>query len=277
MKWRLDSTVSLNEHIWENISSNIILDFHGNPFTADLVIFSDGNHHMALSEVIEAFKQRQHKSFEIFYATTPPAPLVSMLKGEVLQIGNFKLDVQPHVFLSPPHVLKSLEDQDLIMPAEPFVINQGNALLVKKGNPKQIKTVNDLEKKECTLFLSNHKTEKASFDGYIETIVNLADKKHILDLVSVCFGSVIHHREAPEAIASGKADVAILYFHLAKYLSDTFPELFEMIILKGNDNVKSETHAALVRGSGSHGKTFFDFLFSEPSIEVYHKHGLIPL
>ena len=35
--------------------SNLVLDFHGNPATAGLAVFSDGNHHMALEAVVRAF------------------------------------------------------------------------------------------------------------------------------------------------------------------------------------------------------------------------------
>ena len=36
-------------------ASNICLDFHGDPLRARLVVASDGNHHMALREVLAAF------------------------------------------------------------------------------------------------------------------------------------------------------------------------------------------------------------------------------
>ena len=31
----------------------------------------------------------------------------------------------------------------------------------------------------------------------------------------IVFGERIHHREAPQALADGKADVAMVYYHLA--------------------------------------------------------------
>ena len=33
---------------WYQPLSNRVLDFHGDPIKANLVVFSDGNHHMAL-------------------------------------------------------------------------------------------------------------------------------------------------------------------------------------------------------------------------------------
>ena len=38
---------------WCHTGSNLCLDFHGDPLTAKLVVFSDGNHHMALMETLK--------------------------------------------------------------------------------------------------------------------------------------------------------------------------------------------------------------------------------
>ena len=39
-------------------ASNICLDFHGDPRISQLVVFSDGNHHMALAEVLALLRLR---------------------------------------------------------------------------------------------------------------------------------------------------------------------------------------------------------------------------
>jgi len=41
---------------WSHPGSNICLDFHGDPITAELVVFSDGNHHMALQTCLQEFR-----------------------------------------------------------------------------------------------------------------------------------------------------------------------------------------------------------------------------
>ena len=47
------------------------------------------------------------------------------------------------------------------------------------------------------------------------------------------YGERIHHREAPQAIMDGRADVAIVYYHLALGYTRIFPSLFEMVPLGG--------------------------------------------
>ena len=43
---------------WFQPGSNICLDFHGDPANAELVVLSDGNHHMALKDCLENFLKK---------------------------------------------------------------------------------------------------------------------------------------------------------------------------------------------------------------------------
>ena len=90
---------------WMHPESNICLDFHGDPVKARLVVFSDGNHHMALQEALDQFQKQHPNCGHIFYVTTPPGPIVNFLRGGDLRIGNLVLSVKPHIFMSPPHIL----------------------------------------------------------------------------------------------------------------------------------------------------------------------------
>lgn len=65
------------------------LDLHGDPINARLVVFSDGNHHMALQKTLHTFSLAHPEVGKIFYTTTPPRIAVEMLRGGGLEIGNF--------------------------------------------------------------------------------------------------------------------------------------------------------------------------------------------
>ncbi|MFP7754383.1 substrate-binding domain-containing protein [Thermodesulfobacteriota bacterium B35] len=144
-------------------ASNICLDFHGDPLQADLVIFSDGNHHMALQECVQRFHARQ-PDCRIFYATTPPGPVLTLLRQGSLRIGNLVLSVRPHLFLGPPHVLDSLEADGMIGQRRPFMQNRGAALLVRRDDPKTRNLdLPALARPGLRLFLSNPDTESVSF------------------------------------------------------------------------------------------------------------------
>jgi len=190
---------------WAQPGSNICLDFHGDPAHAQLVVLSDGNHHMALKDCLDQFALQTEDLSGIFYATTPPGPIVNLLRDGGLQMGNLIISVSPHVFISPPNILDNLVADGLMSGHVPFVQNRGNVLLVKKGNPKHVFKVSDLMREDIRLFLSNPDTEKASFTAYYNTLKAMASGQtanpDFLDEKithgQVLFGERIHHREAP--------------------------------------------------------------------------------
>jgi hypothetical protein len=275
---------------WSQPASNQILDFHGDPSAADLVVFSDGNHHMALEPSLRLFREIHPQIGEIFYTTTPPGPILDLLRDGRLKIGNFILSVAPHVFLSPPHVLDNLVKEGRMADHRPFVRNRGSVLLVRKGNPKQIACAGDLAREDVRLFLSNPVTETVSYRGYVDTLKTLGamegcDMAFLETTVStgrIHFGQSIHHREAPQAVASYIVDVAIVYYHLALRYVRVFPEQFEMIPLGGAvdapepapGNVIGFTHAGLIGDGGPWGRRCLEFLFTREVADIYAAHGL---
>jgi hypothetical protein len=271
---------------WSQAGSNLCLDFHGDPARAELTVFSDGNHHMALMESLDHFSSR-NGGIPIFYATTPPGPIVRMLKNDGLQMGNLVISATPHVFISPPGILDSLVLEGFLSAHEPLVTNQGNVLLVRKGNPKGLGGVSGLARPGVGLFLSNPETEKASYTAYYETLKALGPEGFPEDKIArgeVVFGQRIHHREAPQAVAEGSADAAMLFYHLALRFIRIFPDLFDLVPLGGTmdkpeprpGNVVGVTHMGLVGDGGRWGRELLDFLASPEAMEIYRRHGLLP-
>jgi molybdate-binding protein len=168
---------------------------------------------------------------------------------------------------------------------QPFVRNQGNVLLVKKGNPKRITTVDDLKRRGITVFLSNPNTEKASHRSYRDTLANLLGDAQIERRLAIYYGERIHHREAPESLMKGHADAAVLFYHLALYFTRLCPDEFEIVPLGGSvlkpeppeGNRIGTTHVGLIGNGGRFGQAFVDFLKTEDVQAVYRHHGLLPL
>ena len=275
--------------------SNICLDFHGDPARARLVVFSDGNHHMALQEALDLFTDLYPDVGDIFYITTPPRVAVEMLQAGRILVGNLAISATPHVFISPPQILERLTAGGYMQAHRPFMRSRGNVLLVRKDNPKNILGVADLLRDKVRLFLSNPVTETMSYQVYADSLRNLAQRdgvnlaflehapgKH--DPARLMYGELVHHREAPQALADGKADVAMLYYHLALRYRRIFPEMFEIVELlgTGNDNaaaddplnIISQFNCGLVWDGGEWGATLLDHLMSATVAEIYVNHGL---
>jgi len=274
--------------------SNLALDFHGDPTTAGLALFSDGNHHMALEAAVRAFLVTHPEANDIFYTTTPPAPLVAALKGDGLVLGNLRISRKPDVFIGPDTILNGLAEDGYVTRHVPFAESRGNVLLVRRGNPRKISSVADLLSDRVTLTCSNPVTEKASFSVYKETLEKLAqqagiDAGAIVEKLSVAgprtvHSQIIHHREVPELIASGRADAAVIYYHLALRYTRIFPEIFDFVDIGGGLtdipsplNLTTRYHVGLVAEGGQWGERFFSFMQGDVSQTLYAEHGLARL
>lgn len=271
--------------------SNLALDFHGDPATARLAVFSDGNHHMALEASVRAFLTDNPTVNDVFYTTTPPAPLVDALKGDGLVLGNLRISRKPDVFIGPGNILDGLVDANLMTQHVPFAESRGNVILVRKGNPKSITSVSDLLSDNVTVACSNPVTEKASYSVYAEAARGLAqeagsDGEEVVAKLSIAgsntvHSQIIHHREVPELISAGYADAAIIYYHLALRYTRIFPELFELVDIGGvlsgersSTNPTTRYHIGLVAGGGKWGKHFVSFMQSNTAQSLYEEHGL---
>lgn len=277
---------------WAQPLSNLCLDFHGDPMRAKLVVFSDGNHHMALAESLRAFYNQHPDVTDVFYATTPPAVLINSLKHGGLQLGNLLLNITPHLFISPPNILASLKNDGYVNTHHAFMQSRGNVLLVRADNPKHIRSFADLRRNEVRLFISNPVTETASYQVYAQTLaqfaatVNWALSKEATELqqqIALVIGERIHHREAPQALYADRADAAILYYHLALRYTRIFPGEFTIVQLDGTHSatpanhqqqVLSDYHLGLVGDGGPWGARLQEFLMSDTVSSIYKYHGL---
>lgn len=269
--------------------SNICLDFHGDPLRAKLVVFSDGNHHMALQEALHAFLAKHQEVEDIFYVTTPPSPAMQMLRAGCLYVGNLRLSVTPHLFISPPAVLDQLVAEKRMSGYRPFMRSRGVVLLVPRHNPKRIAGLRDLLRPEVKLFLSNPAREKVSYQIYTDCLRRLALHEGVMldflahapgapDPAKLIYGQAIHHREAPQAIADGQADVALVFYHLALRYQRIFPDLFDFVWPTGSIGEQGcdITHfsCGLIGDGGTWGGTLEDFLMTDEVTAIYAAHGL---
>ncbi len=272
--------------------SNICLDFHGDPAAAGLRVFSDGNHHMALEETLRTFLAAHPQAKDVFYATTPPAPLVGALETGSIRLGNLSISARPDVFIGPENILDGLSKSGHVASHAYFMQSRGVALLLRKGNPKGIATVADLLRDDVGVAVSHPENEKASHVVYRRTLLDLAaeaadsaDCKALEALLAggsprIVFSRTIHHREIPELLAANRADVAPVYYHLALRYCRIFPDVFEFIALDGAPEKPGPAtaitryHVGLVGGGGTFGPALIEYLNSDAVSGIYESHGL---
>ncbi len=293
LPWTLESASHRNEGglRWSHAGSNLCLDFHGDPLSAGLVVFSDGNHHMALEAILRAFRSRHTNLDDIFYTTTPPGVLLDYLEAGHLWLGNLCLTCVPDIFISPPEIMARLQQDGHIDHHQPFMRSRGNVLLVRKGNPNNIQSIADVIRDDVRLFISNPHTETTSYEVYSQSLVNLASAQEldsdalqvkIADSTRTLYGERIHHREAPQALYNGRADVAMVYYHLALRYTRIFPNDFDFIPLGGSKdnpqppsgNICTTYHIARLKTENRYSAPLMEFVFDKQVTGIIQTHGL---
>ena len=201
---------------------------------------------MALTEFWYDYFLPKHTLKNWFFSTSPPIG-VEQAKNATLSYSNVALNCSPHLAVGPQGIMDRLKDNDM-MEGEPVPLftNRGNVLLVKKGNPKNIRSIWDLRRPGIVLGTSNPYSEPGSFGNYASSIYNIAltdkTKEEADQLFTSIFGKNtkkwvsgkrIHHREVPHLVYADQADVGIVFYHLARYFVKSFPNEFDIIPLGG--------------------------------------------
>jgi len=268
---------------WFHATSNYCLDFHGDPVQSNLHVFSDGNHHMALEQTLESLRAACGHS-SIFYCTTPPKVYLDWLQSGSIEIGNLRLSVAPDIIVGPVEIMESLLSSQKVCKIEVFARSVGNSFLVLKDNPQNICTVGDLFNNDVRLFLSNPVTESASHEVYRHTLEGFASEEGLaadsIERLLKChdkvyFGERIHHREAPQALVNGDADVAVIYDHLALRYTRIFPEIFHRIQLPVCEyNIVTRYAVGVVDENCHVACHAFEHFLGDETASIYQYHGL---
>lgn len=305
LKWDFDKGIQTPN--FHDEISNELWDFHGNLDTCDLMLSTEGNYHMALRDIWPIFLSKFKEPLKnAFYSTSPPL-VVPQISNSILQVGNLYSKCQPSVAVSNKAVIDKLvamgaTDGD----AYPIYKSRGIVILVKKGNPKNIRSVWDLGRSDVNLVTPNTKFEPGVFAIYSESVYNIANndpnppaQMNADRLFGQMFNGVsgnsnkwlqgarIHHRDEPWSVAFGRADAAVIYYHLGLFSKQTFPDTFDIIPLGGTiDNPNplagtliTERYVVALKGNWNRRQleaqqTLIKTLRSEQFTHTLEKRGL---
>ena len=217
-----------------------------------LVIFTEGNHLMVLSsdDILGAFpsfarSRPQYVDLDltnVILVTLPQPILVQMIRTGGVALGNLTLDVNrssgfyPDIFMGYPEPLRQLHQLDAIeQQARFFCKNRGVALLVRKGNPLVIHDLADVVRTGARIALPDSGDVRAKCRAAADELLGEAAAAGLFSAEIPSFpGRLgIMHRDLPEMIARGYADVALTWYHLVSYWARIFPNQFESVAIPG--------------------------------------------
>ncbi len=191
-----------------------------NSYTADLVMYLAGNQFMVMQELITDFQTKNPDIESVYVETIPPGQI---LKGQLMKQGEIEgkpTAMNPDIFASVNigH-LKKLHGKELMNEYMIYIHNKLE-LMVAEGNPKEINGPEDLARDDLVQSHPNPLTEgifkfygseMLKDLGIYEKVTGNAECKACWAIEGKTWFTARHHRETPDRIEKGEADVGIVW------------------------------------------------------------------
>ncbi|WP_455210532.1 molybdate ABC transporter substrate-binding protein [Kaarinaea lacus] len=192
----------------------------GDSYTAELVMYIAGNQFMVMEELIQDFQKANPNVKTVYVETIPPGQI---LNNQILKQGKIngeKTNQNPDLYASVnlDHLIKLKTEGRM----EQYIIYTHNklALMVAKGNPKNIKGPEDLARDDLVQSHPNPITEgifkfygaeMLKDLGIYDEVTEDAQCKSCWAVPGKTWFTERHHRETPYRIENGEADVGIVW------------------------------------------------------------------
>jgi hypothetical protein len=211
----------------------------------------------------------------VVVVTMPQPIVVQMVRTGAIALGNLTLDVSrvsglyPDIVMGGPAPLRELHKLGVLEPqARYFSKNRGRALLVRKGNPLGIHGLADVARVGARVAQADaveagaRTGNRAAIEGLIGK--SAADAFFAKEVEHFPGRLGITHRDVPEMLARGYADVGLTQYHLISYWTRTFPNHFELVPIAGADRFPVNIAFGRIIGPPRPraAKAFEEFFFS---------------
>lgn len=264
-------------------------DIHGLEYAdaADLNVFFAGNQYPVVPELLEKFREEHHEAEKVFYETLPPGLLASQIRAGGATFKGASIDVRADVYLSTTKELIDDLARDGFLDADdsaPYVKNR-LVLVVAEGNPKGIRSLADLERDDVRISMPNPERE-----GIASYILNMYRDFGGHELVKTVMETkrdngttlltAVHHRETPDNLESGAADVGPVWF--TKYKEhETRSRGVELVeVGEEYDQQDRITYYIAPLADAPHpdlARRFVKFVLSPEGQKIYARYGFIPV
>lgn len=234
---------------------------------------------MAVPELLEAFKEANPKYKRVFAETIPPGIEESQVESGVLVVGNMRIDLKPDVITAGKGSIEERNKKGMFTKTVPYAKNK-LAIMVQKGNPKNIKDLNDLGRPDVLVAMPNPEWEGIGnriIKAYQNTAGEELSKTIMTDKVGkgTTYLTTIHHRQTPMRIMYGESDAGPVWISEAYYHSELTDHPIDMVELSDDINVEATYVAGQMKNAphADAAKAFMDFLVSSKAQDIYKKYG----
>lgn len=259
----------------------------GDSYTADLVMYLAGNQFMVVEELIEDFQSKNPDIETVYVETIPPGQI---LNGQLLQQGRIDgqdTAMNPDLYASVNlgH-LKKLAAADLMHDYMVYTHNKLE-LMVAEGNPKNIEGVEDLGRDDLVQSHPNPLTEgifrfygseMLKEVGLFDEVTGGAECKGCWAVDGRTWFTDRHHRETPQRIEDGEADVGIVWTTEVAHAKATGRGV-EGVAIPAPLNKQDEVNYAIGVMANARNPVnavrFLGYLGSEPAQSIYESYGFV--
>ncbi len=251
-------------------------DIYGDINDPQLVIFMGGNQFMVVDELLAAFKKQHPEYKRILVETLPPGILFEQIKTGTLVIGNMRVSLQADVYTA--GLQKLLDNNPMFDTIAAISVNK-LALMVARGNPKNIGGIADLGRDDLRISMPNKKFEGIA--NNIEAAYKLAGGEALLKKIMVTklqngttYLTQIHHRQSPMRILYNQSDVAPVWETEILY-QQMLGNAIEAVAIPPAYNKQAVTAAGVLKlAPHKQAATYFvQFLLSTEAQNIFLKYG----
>jgi ABC-type molybdate transport system substrate-binding protein len=259
-------------------------DLHGNPSQALLVLFVGGNQFMVMPELMRAF-EAQHPELRgrIFYETLPPGILTKQIAANgTITLGNFTLQVQADVYEAGLNAVQEMEKAQVVGPPVSYATNDLE-IMVRRGNPLNIRSLSDLGKDKIRLSMPNPDWEGVARQIAMSmektggaALVDKVMKEKVKD--GSTFLTQIHHRQTPIRILNGQSDAGVTWASEVLF-QEQIGNPIAGVVIPAAQNTNATYGAAIVKNAPHReaATAWLSFLGSEAAQKAYGAYGFKPV
>ncbi|MCV6637305.1 substrate-binding domain-containing protein [Candidatus Albibeggiatoa sp. nov. NOAA] len=256
-------------------------------YNADLVMYLAGNQFMVMETLIKDFQAKHPTIKSVYVETIPPGQI---LKQQILKQGEIdgqKTAQNPDLYASVNlgH-LKKLSAKDLM---DSYMVYTHNKLelMVAKGNPKHIHGVEDLGRDDLVQSHPNPLTEgifkfygseMLKDLGLYEKITGNAECKGCWAVEGKTWFTKRHHRETPQRIEDGQADVGIVWTTEVAHAKAENRGVEGVAIpapLNKQDKVGYAIGILKTAKNPDNAQVFLDYLTTDAAQDIYASFGFV--